>query len=95
KLASTWVLPPTLTAQYHFNPKGAVRPYVGAGINYTIFWNEKASDGLQAAVGKKSGRHGVTVRFVETMRLGNSTCTGAGRSFRTVRIFAKERQAPG
>ncbi|MBS0284303.1 MAG: OmpW family protein [Proteobacteria bacterium] len=52
KLASTWVLPPTLTAQYHFNPKGAVRPYVGAGINYTIFWNEKASDGLQAAVGK-------------------------------------------
>lgn len=52
KLASTWVLPPTLTAQYHFNPKGSVRPYVGAGINYTIFWNEKASDGLEAAVGR-------------------------------------------
>lgn len=51
KLASTWVLPPTLTAQYHFNAKGAVRPYVGAGVNYTIFWNEKASDGLEAAVG--------------------------------------------
>jgi outer membrane protein len=30
-------LPPTLTAQYHFNPTGAVRPYVGAGINYTRF----------------------------------------------------------
>jgi len=52
KLASTWVLPPTLTAQYHFNSHGTVRPYVGAGINYTIFWNEKASDGLQAAVGR-------------------------------------------
>ena len=52
KLASTWVLPPTLTAQYHLNPKGAVRPYVGAGINYTIFWNEDASDGLEAAVGE-------------------------------------------
>lgn len=51
KLASTWVLPPTLTAQYHFNPRGAVRPYVGAGVNYTIFWNEKASSGLVAAVG--------------------------------------------
>ena len=24
KLASTWVLPPTLTAQYHFNSRGAV-----------------------------------------------------------------------
>lgn len=30
-------LPPTLTAQYHFNPTGSVRPYVGAGINYTRF----------------------------------------------------------
>ena len=55
-LASTWVLPPTLTAQYHFNPRGAVRPYVGAGVNYTIFWNETASDGLEQAVGKTSVR---------------------------------------
>ena len=54
KLASTWVLPPTLTAHCHFNPHGAVRPYLGAGINYTIFWNEKASAGLEAAVGKTS-----------------------------------------
>ncbi|MFT3718039.1 OmpW/AlkL family protein [Pseudorhodoferax sp.] len=30
-------LPPTLTAQYHFNPTGQIRPYVGAGINYTRF----------------------------------------------------------
>lgn len=51
KLASTWVLPPTLTAQYHFNSAGAVRPYVGAGINYTIFYSEKASSGLKSAVG--------------------------------------------
>jgi len=51
RLASTWVLPPTLTAQYHFNSHGSIRPYVGAGINYTIFWNEKAAPGLVAAVG--------------------------------------------
>lgn len=51
KLASTWVLPPTLTAQYHLNPAGRVRPYVGAGVNYSVFWNEKASRGLEAAVG--------------------------------------------
>jgi outer membrane protein len=37
RLASTWVLPPTLTAQYHFAPASHVRPYVGAGLNYTIF----------------------------------------------------------
>lgn len=52
KLASTWVLPPTLTLQYHFAPDGPIRPYVGAGVNYTIFYSEKASQGLEAAVGK-------------------------------------------
>lgn len=52
RLASTWVLPPTLTVQYHFMPRSTVRPYVGAGINYTIFWNEKASSGLEDAVGR-------------------------------------------
>lgn len=39
-LGDVWLLPPTLTAQYHFNPRGDFRPYVGAGINYTIFYNE-------------------------------------------------------
>lgn len=51
KLGSTWVLPPTLTAQYHFLPEAKVRPYVGVGINYSMFWNETASKGLEAAVG--------------------------------------------
>ncbi|KQX23279.1 MULTISPECIES: OmpW/AlkL family protein [unclassified Sphingomonas] len=51
KLASTWVLPPTLTLQYHFAPGANIRPYVGAGVNYTIFYSEKASQGLETAVG--------------------------------------------
>lgn len=32
-------LPPSLLAQYHFTDLGAFKPYVGAGINYTIFGN--------------------------------------------------------
>lgn len=32
-------LPPTLTLQYHFMPKETFRPYVGAGLNYTRFYN--------------------------------------------------------
>ena len=28
-------LPPTLMLQYHFLPEATVRPYVGAGLNYT------------------------------------------------------------
>lgn len=52
KLASTWVLPPTVTLQYHFAPEADVRPYVGAGVNWTLFYKEKASNGLEAAVGQ-------------------------------------------
>jgi outer membrane protein len=33
-------LPPTLTAQYHFNPGGDVDPFVGVGVNYTIVYDE-------------------------------------------------------
>lgn len=41
------LLPPTLSAQYHFNPNGRVRPYVGAGLNYTIFSDERTWGALQ------------------------------------------------
>lgn len=36
-IGSVKALPPTLTLQYHFMPDQKIRPYVGAGINYTIF----------------------------------------------------------
>lgn len=36
-------LPPSLLLQYHFNPEGEFRPYVGAGINYTILGKENMS----------------------------------------------------
>lgn len=39
-LGDAWLLPPTLTAQYHFTQFGACKPYLGAGINYTVFFNE-------------------------------------------------------
>ena len=52
RLASSWVLPPTLTLQYHILPDGPIRPYVGAGVNYTIFYSEKASGALEEPSGK-------------------------------------------
>lgn len=56
EVASTRVLPPTLTLQYHFAPKSHVRPYVGAGINYTTFYSADASRSLEAAIGKTDVR---------------------------------------
>lgn len=44
ELGTVDLLPPTLTLQYHFNSDDAFKPYLGAGLNYTIFYNEKASN---------------------------------------------------
>ena len=47
-IGSVWLLPPTLTLQYHVTQLedwtgsealGRVKPYVGAGVNYTIFYD--------------------------------------------------------
>jgi outer membrane protein len=45
-LGSVWLLPPTLTAQYHFytSDKKVFKPYIGAGVNYTLFYNVKSGD---------------------------------------------------
>ncbi|MCC7305119.1 MAG: OmpW family protein [Alphaproteobacteria bacterium] len=45
-LGSAWVLPPTLTLQYHFMPDSAFSPYVGAGVNYSIFYGEDTATGF-------------------------------------------------
>lgn len=43
-------LPPTLTAQYHFTGMGAFKPYVGAGVNYTLISSVKFDPAVQAAL---------------------------------------------
>lgn len=43
-IGKVWLLPPTLTLQYHFTDFGAFKPYVGAGVNYTVFFNTKTYD---------------------------------------------------
>lgn len=50
KVAETTHLPPTVTLQYHFTPDAArFRPYLGAGLNYTIFYDEKTQGALAGA----------------------------------------------
>jgi len=51
QIADTMALPPTLTLQYHFIPKGKFRPYVGFGVNWTVFYSEDASSALTTAIG--------------------------------------------
>ncbi|MGN6095477.1 MAG: OmpW/AlkL family protein [Bosea sp. (in: a-proteobacteria)] len=46
RIGSAWLLPPTLMLQYHFTDLGPFKPYVGVGVNYTVFFNEKAKGGF-------------------------------------------------
>ena len=39
-VGTTKQLPPTISVQYYMNNSSIVTPYVGAGINYTIFFDE-------------------------------------------------------
>ncbi|MBB2485308.1 OmpW family protein [Mitsuaria sp. WAJ17] len=43
-------LPPTLSLQYHFAPNATFRPYVGAGLNYTIFSNVEFAPAVDTAL---------------------------------------------
>lgn len=43
----TWVLPPVLVLQYHFAPTSKFSPYVGAGLNYMIFYSGKDKNGFK------------------------------------------------
>jgi len=40
-VGSALVVPPTLTLQYHFTDFSWVKPYVGAGLNYTMYFDEE------------------------------------------------------
>lgn len=46
KVAETKELPPTLVFNYMFNPQSNIRPYVGAGLNYTTFFSTKTTGDL-------------------------------------------------
>ncbi|MBY0529309.1 MAG: outer membrane beta-barrel protein [Rhabdochlamydiaceae bacterium] len=43
KIGTTWLLPPTLTLQWRFLPTSIAQPYIGAGVNYTLFYNNHCS----------------------------------------------------
>ena len=42
----TWVLPPVVTLQYRPLNSGRVSPYVGAGVNYMLFYSGKDKNGF-------------------------------------------------
>lgn len=51
KIAETKHLPPTLVAQYYFGDANSkLRPYVGAGVNFTNFFDNEFTNDLNGAL---------------------------------------------
>ena len=59
EVGDTKQLPPTLSALLYpmgfFKPEFKFQPYVGIGLNYTIFWDEDASSELSRGLGQVTG----------------------------------------
>ena len=45
KLGTSWIFPPVVTLQYHFDDMGGFKPYVGAGVQYIHFFDENSNLG--------------------------------------------------
>jgi outer membrane protein len=72
-------LPPTLSINYHFPTQGPIKPFVGVGLNYTVFFDETSplgdlkldnSFGLAATVGadwqiNPTGALRLSVRYMD------------------------------
>jgi outer membrane protein len=50
EVKKTWVLPPVVSLQYHFAPTAKVSPYVGAGVNYMLFYGGSDENGFRLRV---------------------------------------------
>jgi outer membrane protein len=62
-VGSTWVLPPTVTLQYHFMPHRRFSPYLGAGVNASLFY---ATHAAQPVVERLK----IVDRFGEALQIG-------------------------
>jgi outer membrane protein len=81
-------LPPTVTVQYHFNATESIKPYVGAGVNYTRFYNvdlpgldvDSSSFGgaLQAGADIAVSKHGYINLDVKKIWIDTTVKTAAG-----------------
>jgi len=54
-LGKVSLLPPTLTLQYHFTQFESVKPYVGAGVNMTLFYNADPAGGTVTDIDYDTG----------------------------------------
>ena len=72
KVGSTKHLPPTVSLNYHFGaPQATVKPYVGAGLNYTLFFSDKAEGALAGSDLSLKNSFGLGLQAGIDFKVGN------------------------
>ncbi|MDX2156705.1 MAG: OmpW family outer membrane protein [Hyphomicrobiaceae bacterium] len=72
KVAESWMFPPALTLQYHFDGMGPFKPYVGVGAQYIHFFSEKTGANTLAATSVDiDDAFGVTIQAGFDVAIGN------------------------
>jgi len=70
-VGSTRHLPPVVSLQYHFG-SDRVRPFVGAGVNYTHFFEEQASGALAGSRLELDGSWGLAAHAGIDFKVGGN-----------------------
>ncbi len=83
-VGSTEQLPPTFSFQYHFAPNSTIRPYLGLGLNYTIFMSESLIGPLAGSDLKLDDSTGLSIQFGIDFMLNENW--GINLDFRSIDI---------
>lgn len=88
-VASTRHLPPTLSAVYHILPDSRVQPYVGLGINYTLFFDEDTRGALAGSDLELDDSVGAAAVIGVDMALGGNWFVNADVRYMDIETDAK------
>ena len=88
-LGSVNILPPTLTAQWHFNPDQTIDPYFGAGVNYTHSFDRKLATTAGAPIRIDQDMFGVVAQAGVDINLGSGWLVNADVKYVTMNTSVK------
>ena len=72
RVGSAKQLPPTVSLNWHWLPEATFSPYIGAGINYTIFWDEATVGALDGTRLSLSDSFGLAAQLGFDINLSNN-----------------------
>lgn len=90
RVANVKQLPPSLYAQYYFfEPSAAVKPYVGAGLNYTRFYHAESRHAAVTNLNVKKHSFGPVVNAGVDLKINDNLYFNAAAWYTRIKTTAK------